>query len=945
MIRPARMIRLPARELRRPPLPFEVAAGVDFEAMDRHLKGQRDSLIAVYSLAQDEQIAALVDQVKRANGDVKALAHLTAAPVPTDLLLPHLEGSAEEGMKAAHRERTAQLGPKAKAPLEAAAKMPDQLNLDLSLEEIAGAASYNLANGLAQSASARAATVAALPPEEAAANVASFLASRSDAAMKNELGGAVQHAYGKGRSSFMAANAPTAVFASELLDDNTCGECEDVDGTEYAGIEESENDYPYGGGYINCDGGLRCRGTVVAQYGEPRVPPETPTQGELPRMEEGPVPQGFHPTEVKAEDFHGAIAKALEGRNGKSLTDYSIEDYRKMRTFLADPGPEGPRVGGALKGDFPNQEIVSLFNLGGEPGNGMRLFDFLRDEGGSKLDCIGDHLRESYEAHGFHVTKTIKWDDQYAPEGWDYAAKGRPNIYEMEKNAAVVEPDIVVPPIRWAGIHKREIRPPEAPARTVPEVMAIGVEDRPKFVSLLDETTKKLGGRTVTDGFDNIEAKAGQPVTALPPMKEESHVVEKIARKEAEGKPYTPEDVTDVNRASLVVNDLNEIPAAFNTLREVAEKAGWELADYENGYLKAASKSGYRQLSVLARDPSGRQYAEIQLHVNRLWTARAKEGGHDLYDKLKTWAVKPEGPEREVAEAKLNAGMRKIYEPAWDATGWQTKLPKWSREWDDNRSGSIDLPTPEADALQTAQEHILAIHKWPTPASEEDRLSASAEWQPSAAKGSYTPARNHLWMNTDAGSTDVEMINTATHEMGHRLDDLLGREAGGRVIRGGETYGLDPGVQKVLDAANSYPAKNALDRITNLPSWLTGTDKWATYAMKPQEIFARAYTEFVAEKIGRKDVYDALDVSVEVKDQATGEDKTVTSIEIGESWDAIEFAAIRQAFEEMFAERELAEAEALAEQGGGGYTLPQTTNDGSRAGPTRKAGESPATKS
>ena len=32
------------------------------------------------------------------------------------------------------------------------------------------------------------------------------------------------------------------------------------------------------------------------------------------------------------------------------------------------------------------------------------------------------------------IKKVVKWNDKYAPSGWDYAKEGRPNIYYMELN-------------------------------------------------------------------------------------------------------------------------------------------------------------------------------------------------------------------------------------------------------------------------------------------------------------------------------------------------------------------------------------------------------------------------------------------------------------------------------------------------------------------------------
>jgi hypothetical protein len=53
-----------------------------------------------------------------------------------------------------------------------------------------------------------------------------------------------------------------SVYASEILDTNTCGPCIANDGREYDAIEAAIADYA-SGGFHACDGGPKCRGTLV----------------------------------------------------------------------------------------------------------------------------------------------------------------------------------------------------------------------------------------------------------------------------------------------------------------------------------------------------------------------------------------------------------------------------------------------------------------------------------------------------------------------------------------------------------------------------------------------------------------------------------------------------------------------------------------------------------
>lgn len=77
---------------------------------------------------------------------------------------------------------------------------------------------------------------------------------------------AVQQADSLGRQGAMAVMpAAREYYASELNDKATCGPCHEVDGTRYPTLAEAKVDYP-AGGYRNCMGGDRCRGTIVAVW-------------------------------------------------------------------------------------------------------------------------------------------------------------------------------------------------------------------------------------------------------------------------------------------------------------------------------------------------------------------------------------------------------------------------------------------------------------------------------------------------------------------------------------------------------------------------------------------------------------------------------------------------------------------------------------------------------
>lgn len=272
---PAFALSLPDRELKRAPLAFEVAAQVDFAAMEETFLSGRETLVAAYREAQAQQIAQLVASVEAAEGDAAKLASLDCDPVDVDVLAEPMMAIAEEGVASARAEHEAQAGTTAtnmgenrpkRAKVGLAEPKNDGDQLEATVRERAEAASLTLAAGLATSASKKAAAVSALEPEAAAAVVSEHLNSLTDAALEEQLGGAAHQAYNSGRRDYFRDSQPTSITASALLDSNVCRPCNDWDGHEFASLAEAEEVFPTGGN-ANCIAGLRCRCQLVATYG------------------------------------------------------------------------------------------------------------------------------------------------------------------------------------------------------------------------------------------------------------------------------------------------------------------------------------------------------------------------------------------------------------------------------------------------------------------------------------------------------------------------------------------------------------------------------------------------------------------------------------------------------------------------------------------------------
>jgi len=113
-----------------------------------------------------------------------------------------------------------------------------------------------------------------------------------------------------------------------------------------------------------------------------------------------------------AQVFHDAITQAKANNpSGASVHAYPMEDYMGMRMFLT---PD-KKAGFALKGN----DIVSVFSDGTHKNAVNPMIQLAIQEGGRKLDAFDTILPHFYHNNGFVVTSRMKWNDEYAPEGWD----------------------------------------------------------------------------------------------------------------------------------------------------------------------------------------------------------------------------------------------------------------------------------------------------------------------------------------------------------------------------------------------------------------------------------------------------------------------------------------------------------------------------------------------
>jgi len=129
---------------------------------------------------------------------------------------------------------------------------------------------------------------------------------------------------------------------------------------------------------------------------------------------------------VSVGEFMIARDESLNPAYKAYVTQYTTEDYREMKvkTYVTETG----NAGYAIK---PDGDIISVFSKKGS-GEGTRAICDAIAHGGTKLDCFEGFLSEQfYPSLGFKESGRLKWDDQYAPSGWNHGRDDSPDIVFM----------------------------------------------------------------------------------------------------------------------------------------------------------------------------------------------------------------------------------------------------------------------------------------------------------------------------------------------------------------------------------------------------------------------------------------------------------------------------------------------------------------------------------
>lgn len=245
------------------------------EQMRRDHADALERLLEDWQPIEDEWVDALGEQIEQAvdDQDPEALASLvvggeTAAGVLRGALAAAAQQAAERVAEEARRQGVEVDAPEVDGSLTARMQPGQVMNFGDELVGIAAAVAGLLAASMAASATAEALRryVPGGPSGRTVASaVKATLRGLKGVFRRDQLGGAVHRAQNVGRLATLKV-APRAVWkASERNDTNTCGPCAEIDGTVFDSLTQAWAAYGTGP-YVECEGGIRCRGTIVAEW-------------------------------------------------------------------------------------------------------------------------------------------------------------------------------------------------------------------------------------------------------------------------------------------------------------------------------------------------------------------------------------------------------------------------------------------------------------------------------------------------------------------------------------------------------------------------------------------------------------------------------------------------------------------------------------------------------
>lgn len=133
--------------------------------------------------------------------------------------------------------------------------------------------------------------------------------------------------------------------------------------------------------------------------------------------------------DTEPKDFRTAFNKAFKDNPfTHHVTHHSLEELEDMKTIVMNAdGTAGLAVKDHGDGRI---EATALFNEGAQKGTGLALLrEAVEEHGVNYAEAFGPFLPKYYEGAGFETVETFPFDDDQAPEGWDFERFGRPDYH------------------------------------------------------------------------------------------------------------------------------------------------------------------------------------------------------------------------------------------------------------------------------------------------------------------------------------------------------------------------------------------------------------------------------------------------------------------------------------------------------------------------------------
>ena len=241
---------------------------------------------------------------------------------------------------------------------------------------------------------------------------------------------------GKNRAAFETATGLTLPeTASKTRAFLKLGAEESIDGTlktEYNGVSGgAQNGTDFGTGIGGVESGRAGSSNLRVQSGgqpagNQRVFRQPVSDGTA-YSRAGATTQELVDSTADPEYFSAQLNRAIkENKNGLMVSPKTPQELADSGaiTFMSKDGMSGAAA--TADGD-----IEAVFRIPGGEGKKLsyQMVITAVDNGGVKLDCYGEALVKNYSKMGFEPVAKVKWNPEYAPEGWNYGPK---DVYVMK---------------------------------------------------------------------------------------------------------------------------------------------------------------------------------------------------------------------------------------------------------------------------------------------------------------------------------------------------------------------------------------------------------------------------------------------------------------------------------------------------------------------------------